>query len=419
MLFGFNRAGYRLALPVFCALLSFNVQCEDVVRLGNGDVFSGKLISYLDGVCVFETRYGATVRLPTKDVAALATDDIYQVTLNSDEKVTGQLANERGSTVLRSGTFGTVGIEMRNVGSLVRAFPKTASAAPASEGKIGEESSKQAPLTFLTGSTVLLAPGQYELDLGVAYKQNRDASSLPGVGYFQMAAFSARQATFDATLRGGLSDGIEGWISVPYTYSSVEEVSSNQYVRDKSNWHAGDVSFGLQYQLRSEDAKAPAVSATLGVSVPTGQMRYRAPENTWQDPLNSGSGHWIVSPGVAFVRSADPAILFGGASVSYAFARNIDGYNVKPGWLSAFYFGVGYALNENLSLGTRFSYAYSSRMEVDGEKIYGSDKDPMNITMSASYRFADKWTATPMVTFNLNHDGGAPSLALRMKRSLD
>lgn len=416
---GCKGAGFRLGLPFICALLSFNALGEDVVRLSNSDVFSGKLISFIDGICVFETRYGATVRLQTKDVVALSTDETYKVTFASDEKATGRLSYEQGGTVLRSTTFGAVGIDMESVVSLVRVVPNARGATPISEESIGDGGNKQAPLTFLTGSSVLLAPGQYELDFGVSYKQSRDSAPLPGVGYFQMASYSARQATFDATLRGGLASGLEGWLMVPYTYSSVEQISSNYYVRDQSSRHMGDVSFGLQYQLKEEDAKSPAVSMTLGVSAPTGEMRYRAPDETWQNPLNSGSGHWVVSPGLAFVRSADPAILFGGASVSYAFRRNIDGYNVQPGWSSSFYFGVGYALNEKLSLGTRFSYTYLSTMEVDGQKIYGSDKDPMSLSMSASYRFADKWIVTPMLTFNLNHDGGAPFVTLRVKRSLD
>lgn len=60
-------------------------------------------------------------------------------------------------------------------------------------------------------------------------------------------------------------------------------------------------------------------------------MKYNAPWDTWQAPLNKGSGHWSISPGLSFVRITDPAILFGGTSDQHAFRRTIDGYAVKPG----------------------------------------------------------------------------------------
>lgn len=415
--------GLGLTLVILGTMLIGNSSNADVVRLGNGDVISGRLVSYQSGICVFDTQYGATVRLETKNITALTTDEAYNVAFVGDERATGRLTSGRDYTVLESPTFGAIRVDVSAIKSLVRSFPvdsaKDARSLNGTDGKIGEESSKQPPLTFLTGSTILLAPGRYELDFGLAHKQTRTASSLPAAGYFQMSAYSARQTMFDATIRGGLSEGLEGWVSVPLSYSYVEEVSTNRYVRDKSAWNLGDISFGLQYQLLSEGTALPAVSASVAVAAPTGRMKYNAPSDTWQDPLNNSGGHWSISPGLSFVRTTDPAILFGGANYQYAFRRTIDGYDVKPGSGTGFYFGVGYALNESLSVGTRFSYSHISKMEVDGQKIYGTDKDPMDISLSASYRFADKWVATPLVSFNLNDDAGAPSISLRFKRQLD
>lgn len=412
-----------VALLTLGVLPPLSVFGADVVRLSNGDVISGRLISYQDGVCIFDTKYGVAARLNAKEIVALSTDDAYQITFASDEKIAGRFVYEQGRTTLQSVTFGSVNVEMATVRSLIRNFAgdknKNAGNSSGTGTPIGEEDVKEPPLAFLTGSTVLLASGKYELDLGFAYKHSRESSSLPAAGYFQQSAYSARQAMFDVTLRGGLYEGLEGWVSVPFSYSYVEQVSTNAYVRETSSSRVGDVSFGLQYQLLNEDANIPAVSASVAVTAPTGRMRYHDLADTWKDPINNGSGYWGISPGLSFTRTIDPAILFGGINYSYAFRRTIDGYKVKPGWGAGFYFGVGYALNENLSVGTRLSYAYLSRMELDGEEIYGSDKDPMELAFSASYRFADKWIVTPLVSFNLNRDAGLPSIGLRLKRQLN
>lgn len=413
----------QLVLLALGFLSPFNAFPSDVVRLKNGDVISGRLVSYFNDICIFDTHYGATVRLPVRDVASLTTDEVYQVVFASGEKISGRLSHEQEKPVLKSATFGTVAIDISTVKSLTRSFAKEegkyADDKKTIEVSIGEEDRKQPPLTFLTGSTVMLPPGKYEIDMGLAYKQSRDASSLPVVGYFQMSSYAARQTMFDTTIRGGLYKDVEGWLTIPFSYSYVEQVSSNAYVRSKDAWDIGDLSFGLQYLLRKEDAKAPAISTSIAVTAPTGKMQYYGAADEWKAPLNNGGGYWRVSPSLSFVRTTDPAIIFGGVNASYAFRRTIDGYDVKPGWGTGFYLGVGYALNENLSVGTRFAYSYLSRMEFNGERIYGSDKDPMDLSLSASYRFADKWVATPLVSYSLNNDAGVSSVSLRLKRQLD
>lgn len=396
----------------------------DTLHATNGDVISGQLISYRDGLCVFSTRYGATIRIPTVDIATLETDDPYGVILASGERISGRLTRINGKAFINSPTLGSVKFDISTVDSLVRDFSSSvkrdAQDSRAVGGRrYGEEAEKEAPLNFLTGSTVLLAKGQYEAEVGLSFKQSRQSFALPAAGYFQKSSYAAQQLRVDASVRAGLYEGVEGWINVPVSYSYVEEVSTNDYVRDAEALDIGDISFGLQYQIVEESVGWPAVSATIAVTAPTGKKHYYDAYNTWRDPLNNGSGHWGISPGLAFVRTTDPAIIFGGTSLYYFLEREIDGYSVQPGWGAGFYFGVGYALNENLSVGTRFSYTHFSNMKAGNVEMFGSDTDPMDISLSASYRIAMNWVATPQVTFNLNNDAGIPSFSLRLKRQFD
>ena len=264
-----------------------------------------------------------------------------------------------------------------------------------------------------------MSPGEYEVDLGIAYKQNRLQYALPQAGYFQRSAYSAKQLEYRSTLRAGLHEGVEGYLSVPLTYSTVQDVSSNDHVRHTDAWNLADIALGAQYQVIDESARSPAVSLTLDLTAPTGRKRYNDALNRWKDPLNNGSGHWSIAPGLAFVRTTDPAILFGGISYQYYFPNTIDGYHVQPGWVLKSYAGVGFALNEKLSLGTRFSYAYGANMKANHETIYGSDSDPIDLSLGASVRVSNDWVISPGITFGLNDDAGPTVLSIAFKRRFD
>ena len=256
------------------------LQClahADTLSLKDGDVFSGKIITYQDSICIFAKKHGATLRVNTTEIKSISTDDDVNLSFASGENANGRLIGDKEKTALKSKTFGMAVIQVSDIQRITRSFApissSTKSTSPQQEEVYGEQEPKQPPLDFLIGSTVLLNPGQYEFDLGLAYKQTRETYSLPAAGYFQRSSYAAKQITFDATVRGGLSEGLEGWISAPVTYSYIEQVSTNDYVRDKDSWDLADISFGLQYQLIHESHEMPAISTTLSVRAPTGNLQ--------------------------------------------------------------------------------------------------------------------------------------------------
>lgn len=369
-----------------------------------------------DGFCVFNTQYGSAIKVDVKDINNLSTDNEYEITFISGEKIKGKLiSKDTNKTVLISESFGNVEINPANISALVKIFPQR-EATSTTQNTFGEKEEESPPLDFLTDSTVLLSPGVYELEMGLMYKQSRQENSLMNVGYFQRSAFLARKIELAITGRAGLYDRLECWLTTPGTYTYIQDVSTNDYVRETDSWDLGDISFGLQYLLIPESEDFPAISITTGVNAPTGKMSYRKVGNTWQDPLNNGSGHWGASFGLSFVRTVDPAILFGGIDYNHSFPNTIDGYDIDHRWTTVSYFGVGFALNEKLSVGTRFGWGYSTTMTVDGNNIHGSDSEPMDLSFSASYRFFENWVTTPQVTFALNDDAGTPAISLKLAR---
>lgn len=416
----------RLIASFFLIFTAGLAQADSIV-LKNGDRFSGKVVSYAQNICVFDTNYGAAIKIPATDIQSISTDENYNVEFTNGDKAIGKLGvDENNQTLLDTLNFGKVAVRVASINRMTKYFARdtgviVSGSAPDStkEEGFGTDTTKQAPLDFLIGSTVLLSPGEYEFDLGISYKQSRTQYNLPDAGYFQKSSYSARQLELRSTLRAGLFEGVEGYLSVPVTYSSVEDISSNEYTRSSDAWHLADIAFGGQYQLKSETESFPAVSMTFDIHAPTGKKKYNNLVDSWKDPLNNGSGHWSVAPGLAFVRTTDPGMLFGGMSYQYFLPATIDGYRIQPGWVINSYVGIGFALNESLSVGTRLSYAYSSNMKADGEIIHGSDSDPMDLSFNASYRLSNKWVVSPSVSFGLSNDSGPAALSLNLKRQIN
>ncbi|MGO0788463.1 transporter [Herbaspirillum seropedicae] len=393
----------------------------DTLYTKAGDIISGKLLTFQDGLCLFKTRYGAPITLQGKELAALVTEDSYRMTLVNGDSASGRLVREQdGRNRMQTISFGTIDIHADAIQAMTRIFESgikdEVNAPQARSPSFGEDGVSKAPVDFLTGSTVLLAPGKMELEFGLQYKHTRSSHSLMNVGYFQMSAQEARQLELATTVRAGLWGDVEAWFTLPFTHTGIEQISSNQYVRNASQWALGDVSAGLQYQWLEENAERPALSLSLTLSAPTGKKRYYAPDDTWLDPLSNGTGHWSLAPGIAFVRSSDPGMLFGGVNYRFSRERTIDGYRIHPGDGLSAYLGVGFALNERLSLGSRLSLAHYRNMQVDGQAVAGSGKDPLDLSLSVSYRLFERWTLSPQVTFGLNEEAGPAYLSLRMNR---
>lgn len=398
----------------------------DTLYLSNGDVLSGNIISLHEGICVFNSKYGSVIQIDAKEITKLKTDNMYNITFESGEIIKGKfIISAEGMSKISSASFGEVPVPTSPISSMLKSFPKNEPSSSSGEVKTtqaerqetyGEKAEETPPLDFLTGSTVLLSPGTFELELDMGYKTSRSEYKLTQIGYFQRSAYSARMFETGLSLRAGILDGLEGWFRMPYTYSKVQDVSTNEFVRSKGSWDLGDLGAGFQYLLHRESSSLPAISASLSVGIPTGQKSYRRIENTWQDALDNGSGHWSISPGISFVRTVDPAIIYGGIDYQYSFARTIDGYYIKPGWGIGGYLGLGFALNEKLSLGARVAMSHYSELTADHIKVKGSDYDPMDLSFSFSYRAWHNLVISPQVTFGLNDDSGAPSVGVRFTR---
>jgi hypothetical protein len=385
--------------------------------VGNGDTINGEIITYQEGLCVFRSNYGAPFSIPIEKIVSISTDKKVKISTRAGEVIVGQLAISEANKSLLSTAYGQAELSTSDIIKITPAFENASESGEHKDADAyGERTKAKPPLEFLSGSAVLLDEGVNQIELGLDYRRNRENYPLPSVGPFENYSYTARLLRLDSTWRRGWANGIESFVTVPFTYTYIEQVSSNEYVRDTDEWAFGDISVGLQYELVNESASSPAIALSASISAPTGKKKYYSATDDWKDPLNNSQGHWQTMLGLSMVRTTDPAILFSGINVFYSRPATIDGYDVEPGLGFSGYFGVGLSVNERLSLGTRFSYSYFADSKVDGQEIHGSDSEGMDLTFSASFRPQDKWVLTPEVTFSLNSDAGAPSLALRLNR---
>lgn len=392
----------------------------DKIHVKNGDVLSGRIISFENKLCIFETQYDSIAKIKSNDIAGIETTDKYIGTLSSGEKIKMNFTYEGNRTIGHT-DYGNIYINPSTLAGLTRVVTtkntKEKNDAEKQPASYGTEAKKEAPLDFLTGSTVLLAPGSWQAEVGLAYKKNKMAYALSQIDQFQMSSYEARRVDLNLGVRAGLLRDLEGWFSVPFSYLHVKDVSLNAFVRSDDSLHIGDIQGGLQYALFHETAHLPSVAVNFSVSAPTGEKRYLEYIDSWRNALSNGSGHWMLSPGLSFVKTTDPAILFAGINYQYAFKNKIDGYEIQPGWGFDGYFGVGFALNEDLSLGTRLSFGYYDDMYVDGTRIEGSSNEPLDLGFTVSYRVTDDIVATPYVNWGINDDAGPAAVGINFTKS--
>ncbi|WP_158090320.1 MULTISPECIES: hypothetical protein [unclassified Pseudomonas] len=55
-------------------------------------------------------------------------------------------------------------------------------------------------------------------------------------------------------------------------------------------------------------------------------------------------------------------------------------------------------------------------MKAEGQTIYGSDSEPVDLSFSASYNLDANWVVSPRLSYSLNDDAGPAALSVNLKR---
>lgn len=249
-------------------------------------------------------------------------------------------------------------------------------------------------LQFLRRQAVLLDPGEYQVDVGAVYTFSEydlplalvdGAGDVTGVieGHFRQ-----RLLYVPFEIRCGIAPRLQAFVNAPFGMSNAE-FSFTDFDEQQTRWQVGDVSLGGSYLLcQSDDCSAevdecsPDVIVTLAGTIPTSDNI--SPLQSLSPETSLGAGYWAFSADLLFIQTYDPLMIFYGLGYQHLFEDEFDGIAVQPGEQLSYRLGVGFAVNENVTLSTSFLGYYITDTYVQNVRVEGSTLEPARLRFSAT-----------------------------------
>lgn len=232
----------------------------------------------------------------------------------------------------------------RWLGCVLLMFCVMPEAAQAQDKPIGEApEERDAGDILLRGQRVLLAPGQFVVDIGQFYARS-DTLQLAVVGNtLQLATQEVSVLTTALFGRVGVLNETEVYAGGSFHHLENRLVAGTSDLTSSGRSLFGDISLGVRRTLLREGAGRPDIIATFDAQIPT---RDESP--------------YVVGGGLALVKSIDPVVLFAGSTYRYGLRRDLpDGSRLTPGDAFAVSLGYGLALNDTIAVSTAASGVFT------------------------------------------------------------
>jgi hypothetical protein len=265
-------------------------------------------------------------------------------------------------------------------------------------------------LNFLRTQTVLLPPGKHQFDIGVEYLITENdfpilltdgGGNVVGVDNVE---FKGRELTMPMELRYGLLRRLQGFVQVPVGWANVQ-AAVNNYDEYESDGGVGDIGFGLTAQLRDAYKDCPYIIGTVAGLAPTGGNPFGVLGTVTPNAPSLGNGFWAISGNLLWVQTRyDPVVVFYGFGARYQFEREFFGIEFAPGLEANYTLGTGFAVNERVTLSAQFFGAYIDDLKANGERVEGSNQEPMNLRLAATLAKPCNRLVEPFITFGLTDD---------------
>lgn len=259
-------------------------------------------------------------------------------------------------------------------------------AAPAAGSQPNDQQTYgQAPtnnaLQFLRDIDVLLEPGAWQLDTGFVY--THFANDFPFVIPFDVDEGEVRQRLLFTPLaaRYGFTENIQLFAALPIGWSNTQFVGAGQSETFNVGG-LGDLTFGASIHLFDGDDMLPDVIGTIGATAPTGQ--FNAPVFGTVPGSALGQGFWAYNAQLLAIHRYDPVIVFYGGGYRHLFERSFDDVEVQPGDQANYMLGVGFSINDRVTLSTTFQGFYLTNTSIDNEAIRGSNLEPLTMRFAAT-----------------------------------
>ena len=265
--------------------------------------------------------------------------------------------------------------------SLVSAQP------PAEDIQKEAEEARRAMEVFLRDQKLLFKKGEHQLELDTFYSTDTETEFILVGSTIGIGKIQNRSAGMSLIARYGILDVLELNVQTPFLYTE-QEIDLGVGRTKTHDEGLGDVRAGLRYQFLHDRGTNPDAILELNVKSRTGN-----------DPL-LGTGHWNVGSGVTLVKTIDPVVLFG--HLGYAFTLEREGRD--PGDQILYQMGMGFSLNDRVSLNMQVNGAAIGRIEIDGMEIGGSSLDIINLQFGVTVRVTKRLYVEPVVSAGLTED---------------
>jgi hypothetical protein len=253
----------------------------------------------------------------------------------------------------------------------------------ASATTIGVAPPKEQP-EFLRQDSVLLEPGEYQLEFGLAYTLSNSTNTISlqqgGAVFAGDIVRTNRLIVSTIDVRLGITPDWQGSVIVPFGWSSGHLVfaGSDEF---SSTGGIGDVNVSLTRLLQEGDMDSATIMANFSCSAPTGQSNFASSISVPGAAL--GQGFWTATAGLTMVRVFDPLVLFGGIGYQHRFDTEIaPNVTLSPGVLAYYRFGVGYAINSKITLNGSFNGSYLTEIQINNRRSAGSAREPLQLRLA-------------------------------------
>jgi hypothetical protein len=249
------------------------------------------------------------------------------------------------------------------------------------------EAAQRAMDIFLREQKVLIRRGEVGLELDTFYSTDTREDFVAVSGGVAQAEVRTRVAESTLILRYGLLDDLEADVRVPFVYADQKiDLGVTRLTSDDAG--LGDIRAGLRYQVWRETAGTPDVVLSV-----EGKSR------TGDEPL-LGTGHWNVGGSIALVKTLDPVVFFG--RLGYTWTLERDGRD--PGDEVFYQLGIGYSLNDRVSLSTQLVGAVVGHTELGNTTVRRSNLDILSLQLGVTVLVTKKLFVEPVVNFGLSED---------------
>lgn len=288
---------------------------------------------------------------------------------------------------------------------------------PADREKEAKEARRQLDL-FLREQKLLFKRGEVQLELGTSYsKDTSERFIAPAGGDLNFALTETEFRAADATflVRYGLADDLELNFDIPLLYVEQEARFLGGGGVEDDDSGLDDVGLGLRYALLREEGLRPDVILSLATRAPTGNVDVGLapvgvpPQGTRSD-IGLDIDSWSLGGAVTLLKTVDPVVFFAQAG----YTKTYEDGDIDPGDQIPYAFGLGFSLNDRISLRAAMTGAYIDEIEIAGQKIEDSDLEINGLQFTATGRLSKNLFIEPFVGFGLTEDATDFSVGLNI-----